>query len=277
MRPTAGPSRWRKEFAGVTDVPQLIDTHCHLADLAFLADVDEVVARLAPAGVGHAIVIGEMPETWERARPIVARHPRLSLTAGLHPHEARRWSPELATWLETALTDPAVVAAGEMGLDYHYDHSPRDQQRLAFEAQLDISRQAGKPVVIHAREADLDVAAILRNHPGVVAVMHSFSSGPDLLRAAVDLGHYISLSGMITFKSWRLDEALRTVPADRLLVETDAPYLAPVPHRGKRNEPAFVTHTAERLAAVMGLSFGAIAELTTTNAIRLFGDRLKTV
>ena len=255
---------------------QLIDTHCHLADAAFESDVDEVVSRLGPAGIGHAVVIGEMPETYERARPIVARHPRLSLTAGLHPHEGRRWSPALAQWLAEALRDPLVVAAGEMGLDYHYDHSPRDEQRVAFEAQLDIAEAAGKPVVIHARDADDDVAAILRNHPRVTAVMHSFSSGPALLKVAVGLGHYVSLSGMITFKSWQLDDDLRAIPADRLLVETDAPYLAPVPNRGKRNEPSFVVHTATRLAAVMGVPFERIVESTTANAVRLFGSRLKT-
>ncbi len=256
-------------------MPLLVDTHCHLADAAFEADVNEVVSRLGPAGVGHAIVIGETPETFERARPIVARHACLSLTAGLHPHEGKRWSPEVAEWLAGALTDPAVVAAGEMGLDYHYDHSPRDQQRAAFEGQLEVARAAGKPVVIHAREADDDVAAILRNHPGVTAVMHSFSSGPGLLRTAVDLGHYISLSGMITFKSWGLDNEVRTVPPDRLLVETDAPYLAPVPNRGKRNEPSFVVQTAVRLAAVMDVPFDRIVEWTTTNAVRVFGNRLK--
>ncbi len=257
-------------------MPQLIDTHCHLADAAFEADVDEVVSRLAPAGIGHAVVIGEMPETYERARPIVARHAQLSLTAGLHPHEGRRWSPALAQWLAGALRDPLVVAAGEMGLDYHYDHSPRDEQRAAFEAQLDIAETAGKPAVIHAREADDDMAAILRNHPRVIAVMHSFSSGAGLLKVAVGLGHYVSLSGMITFKSWHLDDELRAVPTERLLVETDAPYLAPVPNRGKRNEPSFVVHTATRLAAVMGVPFDRLVEWTTTNAVRLFGNRLKT-
>ena len=255
---------------------RLIDTHCHLADAAFEADVDEVVSRLAAAGVGHAVVIGESPEAFDRARPIVQRHRHLSLTAGLHPHEAKRWSPDLAEWLSGALADPLVVAAGEMGLDYHYYHSSQDQQRAAFEAQLDLARAAGKPVVIHAREADDDVAAILRNHPGVTAVLHSFSSGPALLRAAVELGHFISLSGMITFRSWGLDPDLRTVPPERLLVETDAPYLAPAPNRGKRNEPSLVVLTATRLAAVMGVSFDRIVEWTTNNAVRVFGNRLKT-
>jgi len=230
---------------------------------------------MAAAGVARAVVIGESPEASERALALVDRFGSLSATAGVHPHEAHRWSPELAAWLATTLEDPRVVAAGEMGLDYHYDHSPRDRQRVAFEAQLELARRAGKPAVIHAREADDDVATVLENHPGVVAVMHSFSSGPELLERAVRLGHYVSLSGMITFKSWRLDSAIRAVPLERLLVETDAPYLAPVPHRGKRNEPAFTRATAERLAGVLGRSFEEIAEATTATAVRVFGARLQ--
>ena len=164
--------------------------------------------------------------------------------------------------------------AGEMGLDYHYDHSPRDRQRAAFEAQLDLAAEAGKPAIIHARDADDDVAAILRNHPGVVAVLHSFSSGPALLRAGLDLGHYLSFSGMVTFRSWTLDDAVRATPIDRLLVETDAPYLAPVPHRGHRNEPAWVRETAARVAAVRGDDPSALAEQTTRNAAAAFGPRV---
>jgi TatD DNase family protein len=161
-----------------------------------------------------------------------------------------------------------------MGLDYHYDLSPRDAQRRAFEAQMELAGGHRKPAVIHAREADDDVAAVLRNHPHTVAVLHSFSSGPEVLRAAIALGHYVSWSGMITFRSWRMDDLIREVPRDRLLIETDAPYLAPVPHRGKRNEPAFVVRTAERLAAVIGLAAEEVAAHTTANAVRAFGPRL---
>jgi TatD DNase family protein len=201
-------------------------------------------------------------------------HNGVSATAGLHPHEASSWNAATSRWLDGALDDPAVVAAGEMGLDYHYDHSPRDAQRLAFEAQMELAARHQKPAVIHAREADGDVAAVLRNHPRTVAVLHSFSSGPALLRAATALGHYISWSGMITFRSWQMDDLIREVPLDRLLVETDAPYLAPVPHRGKRNEPAFVARTAERLAAVLGLAAEEVAARTSANAVRAFGPRL---
>lgn len=228
-------------------------------------------------GVGHAIVIGETPEAAARAHALAAANPMLSATAGLHPHEAKRWSPELAAWLAEALADPIVVAVGEMGLDYHYDHSPRSVQAEAFDAQMALAARAGKPAVIHAREADDDVAAILRNHPGTIAVMHSYSSGVELLRTAVRLGHYVSWSGMITFKSWQLDAAIREVPLDRLLIETDAPYLAPVPFRGKRNEPAYVAATARKLAEVVGLSFEEIAARTSANAEAVFGPRVGVV
>ena len=252
----------------------LVDTHCHLTDPAFDPDRDQVVAAAVEAGVRHLVTIGETPENASRALALAGRHASVSAVVGLHPHEAKRWSPELATWLRGSLGDERVVAAGEMGLDYHYDHSPRDQQRAAFEAQLEIAREAGKPAVIHAREADDDVAAILAGHPGTRCVMHSFSSGAELLRTAVRLGHYVSWSGMITFKSWRSDELVREVPLDRLLIETDAPYLAPVPFRGKRNEPRFVVETAKRLAAVLGRTFEEIAERTTANAVAVFGSRL---
>ena len=254
----------------------LIDTHCHLADSAFEADVGEVVLRSKVAGVRHTVVIGETPEQAKAALGLVDRFPGLSATAGVHPHEAKRWSPLVAAWLAEALRDPRVVAAGEMGLDYHYDYSPREQQRVAFEAQLELAQAAHKPAVIHAREADADVEAVLRNHPGVTVVMHSFSSGAGLLERMVSRGAYFSFSGMITFKAWRLDGPMRAIPLDRLLVETDAPYLAPVPHRGKRNEPSFVVETVRRLGQVMGQGEAEITSLTMANAVTVFGSRLAT-
>jgi TatD DNase family protein len=252
----------------------LVDTHCHLADPTFEAEVGEIVSRAAVAGVGHIVVIGESPDAAARAAALAATDPRLSATAGVHPHIASTWSSETAAWMEKALTDPRVVAAGEMGLDYHYDHSPRPAQQAAFEAQMALAAAAGKPAVIHAREADQDVEAVLRNHPRTTTVLHSFSSGPELLAAGVSLGAYISLSGMVTFRSWRLDDALRAVPPDRILIETDAPYLAPVPHRGKGNEPAYVLEVARRLAQLFGMSLEEMAALTTSNAIRVFGTRV---
>ena len=248
----------------------LIDTHCHLADPDYDADRAEVLTRAWAAGLARIVVIGASQASAERALALAAGEPRLSVTAGVHPHDASSWSGATAGWLRAILRRPEVVAAGEMGLDYHYDHSPRPQQRSVFEAQLALAREAGQPVVIHAREADDDVAAVLRAHPDVPAILHSFSSGPGLLRAGLDLRHYVSFSGMVTFKNWRLDQAVRDVPLDRVLVETDGPYLAPVPHRGKRNEPAFVRHVAERIAAVRGLPVDDVIRASAANAARVF-------
>lgn len=249
----------------------LVDTHCHLADPAYDPDRADVIARATQAGVRRIVVIGESPESAERSAALAEAHPELAATAGLHPHEASRWTPELGDWLRGALAHPRVVAAGEMGLDYHYDHSRREAQRAAFDAQLEIAAEAGKPAVVHAREADDDVAAALRGHPGTVAVLHSFSSGASLLRAGVDLGHYVSFSGMVTFRSWRQDDVIRATPLDRLLIETDGPYLAPVPHRGRRNEPGYVRLVAERIAQVLGRDVSEVIARTGENAARVFG------
>jgi TatD DNase family protein len=249
----------------------LIDTHCHLADSAYDADRREVLERAWAGGVTSIVVIGESPASADRALDLTSTDARLSVTAGLHPHEAARWGTDIESWLRQRLSDSRVVAAGEMGLDYHYNHSPRSSQQTAFEAQLVLAAQAGKPAIIHAREADDDVAAILREHPSVPAILHSFSSGPALLRAGLDLGHYVSFSGMVTFKNWGLDRAVLETPADRLLLETDGPYLAPVPHRGKRNEPAFVRHVAERVALVRGIPVDELIALTGRNAVRVLG------
>ena len=249
----------------------LIDTHCHLADPAYDPDRAEVLARAWAGGVSRIVAIGESRAAAERALALAGAEPRIRVTAGVHPHDASGWSDTAAEWLRGALRRPEVVAAGEMGLDYHYDHSPRAAQLAAFEGQLALAHEAGKAVVIHAREADDDVAAVLRAHPQVPAILHSFSSGPGLLRAGLDLRHYVSFSGMVTFKNWRLDHAILETPLDRILVETDGPYLAPVPHRGQRNEPAFVRHTAERIAAVRGLPVEELIAATATNAARIFG------
>lgn len=253
----------------------LVDTHCHLGDAAFAGDRAEAVARAFDAGVGHLVVVGESRASTDLGLTLAAGDSRLSTTAGVHPHDARGWTEEAAEWLAATLADPRVVACGEIGLDYHYDHSPRDVQRRVFERQMALAEATGKPVVIHAREADADVAAVLRAFPAVVAVLHSFSSGPELFDAGAALGHYVSFSGMVTFKSWRLDDLVRATPADRLLVETDAPYLAPVPHRGHRNEPAYVRLVAERVAAIRGEAPGPLVDATGRNAARAFGPRLR--
>lgn len=203
----------------------------------------------------------------------LARDFGFSATAGVHPHEASSWTADVASSIEAALTDPVVVAVGETGLDYHYDHSPRDVQRRVFAAHLEIAARARRPVVVHAREADDEVAAMLRDAGGPV-VLHSYSSGVAVFQAGLDVGAYFSFSGMVTFRNWALVDCVRACPADRLLVETDAPYLAPVPHRGRRNEPAFVREVATRVAELRGETIETIARQTTANAARCFGERL---
>jgi TatD DNase family protein len=248
----------------------LIDTHCHLADAAYASDRAEVLERAWAAGVARVVVIGESRSSAEAALAMAEIEPRLVATAGVHPHHAGEWNQDSELWLRELLRQPSVVAVGEIGLDFHYDHASRADQHRAFEAQLALAAELHKPAVIHAREADDDVAAILASHPGVTAVLHSFSSGLGLLRAGLVLRHYVSFSGMVTFKNWRLDDAIRETPLDRLLVETDGPYLAPVPHRGKRNEPAFVRHVAERIALVRGMPVDQVIAVTGANAAQAF-------
>jgi TatD DNase family protein len=248
----------------------LIDTHCHLADQAYAADRAEVLQRAWAAGVARVVVIGESRSSAEAALAMALAEPRLLATAGVHPHDAREWNSESETWLRELLPNPRIVAVGETGLDFHYNHSPRPQQHRAFEAQLSLAAEAGKPVVIHARQADDEVATVLAEHPEVTAILHSFSGGLGLLRAGLVLRHYVSFSGMVTFKNWRLDDAILETPLDRLLLETDGPYLAPVPYRGKRNEPAFVRRVAQRIAAVRGISVEELIAATGQNAGRVF-------
>jgi TatD DNase family protein len=252
----------------------LVDTHCHLAAPDFAEDHAAVLGRAWAAGVGHIVLIGESPEAATRSLALMADDPRLSLALGLHPHEASRWTDETEGWLRAAARDSRVVAIGETGLDYHYDHSPRPRQREVFERHLGLAAEFGLPAVIHARDADDDVAAVLRNHPGCRVILHSFSSGPGLLQAALDLGHFVSFSGMVTFRNWGRDQMVHAVPPDHLLLETDAPYLAPVPHRGRRNEPAYVRLTAERIGTVLGIEVSEVIRRTGANAADLFGSRL---
>jgi TatD DNase family protein len=249
----------------------LVDTHCHLAAEAFAGDLPQVLERAWAAGVAGIVVIGESRPSAERAMAMAESDERIWATAGIHPHDASSWTGEVERWLELTLRNSRVVAAGEMGLDFHYDHSPRDTQRRVFERQLEMAEIAGKPAVIHAREADGDVAAVLLGRPRAITILHSFSSGPALLRAGLERGSYLSFSGMITFKNWRLDEAIESTPLDRILIETDAPYLAPTPHRGKRNEPAFVRRVAEQIAAVRRLPVEEVVAATGANAARVFG------
>jgi TatD DNase family protein len=259
-------------------VPALVDAHCHLGDAAFDGDRLAVLARAAAAGVAHVVVIGESLQGSARARALARAHAGLSATAGVHPHEATSWEAGAPQRLRELLAAPELVAVGETGLDYHYDHSPRSAQRAAFEGQLALAQELGKPVVIHARDADDDMAALLREWGGRVPglVLHSFAGSRALFTAGMDVGAYFSFSGMITFKNWHPAVPPTAAPADRLLVETDAPYLAPVPHRGRRNEPAFVPDIVTALARQRATAPGELARQTSENALRVFGDRIAT-
>ena len=225
------------------------------------------------ADVGRALVIESRLSEIDATVAWVTGDPGLGMATGCHPHDASSWNAEVQTQVTKAWQHPTVLAAGEIGLDYHYDHSPRDVQQRAFSEQLALAVDAGLPVVIHAREADEDVAAILREQPKATIVLHSFSSGAVLRDAGLADGWYFSFSGMVTFKSWTQLDTVQAVPSNRLLVETDAPYLAPVPHRGKRNEPGFVVEVARTVAAIRGERFEEVASVTTANAMRVFWNR----
>ncbi len=257
----------------------LVDSHCHLADAAFDPDRGAVLSRARAAGVEAVVVVADTLASAHACLALAAAHdrpsadaPRLAATAGIHPHHASSFDEPAARELDALLADPRVVAVGETGLDYHYDRSPRDRQREAFSWHLAVAARRGKPVIVHSRDADEDTARLLATAPsGLTGVLHCFSAGPAVLEAALARGLAVSWSGMVTFKSWGNARALAAVPDGSLLVETDAPYLAPVPERGKRNEPAFVAHTAARLAELRGVSKEHLADLTADNARRLFG------
>jgi TatD DNase family protein len=249
------------------------DSHVHLADPAFADDAEAVVRRAREAGALWLVCIGESPAAALRAQALASRHPGfVAHTCGVHPHDAASWDEERdATAVREAVAGGAV-AVGECGLDYHYDHAPRVLQRRSLDAQTALAAELGKPIVLHTREAEDDTRDYLREAEatGVVGVLHCFTGSMALAEAALAAGWYVSFSGIITFRSWTDEALLRMVPADRLLVESDAPYLAPVPFRGKRNESSWVPRTIARLAAVRGESPAAIAASTLQNTMRCF-------
>jgi TatD DNase family protein len=252
----------------------LVDHHCHLDVPEFAGDLDGVVARARAAGVGVLLTISMRMRRLADTLKIAEAYPNVFCSVGTHPHCAHE---ELDIPLQEIVRlseHPKVVAIGEAGLDYFYDNSPRAAQEEGFRRQIAAARETGLPLVIHARDADDDVAAILTEEMGAgwfPAVLHCFTGGPRLARQALELGLYISFSGIITFKkSDALRDIARAVPPDRVLVETDAPFLAPGKHRGKRNEPAFVVETARELARVKAMSLEALAEATTENFFRLY-------
>lgn len=254
--------------------PILTDTHCHLDFPDFAEEIEAVVARAEAAGVRRMITISTRVRKIATYRALAERFANVWFTAGTHPHNAAEEPDVTLEDILAAAEHPKCVAIGEAGLDYHYDKSPRDQQATSFRLQIEAARMTGLPLVIHARAADDDMIAILEKEMGkgaFKAVLHCFSSGAELARRGVALGLYLSFSGILTFRN---SEDIRAIaaeaPEDRLLVETDAPYLAPVPHRGKTNEPAFTAHTAAVLASLRGKPLEALAPVLEANTDRLF-------
>jgi TatD DNase family protein len=252
----------------------LVDSHCHLDFPDFAPELDAVVARAAAAGVGRMVTISTRVRRHAQVLAIADRFPSVTCSVGTHPHHAHEELDITADDLIARANHPKVVAIGEAGLDYHYDNSPRDAQEQGFRSHIAAARATGLPLVIHTREADNDTARILEEESqkgAFRAVLHCFTGGPELARRALALGHYISFTGIVTFKnSGALREIAKSLPADRFLVETDAPYLAPLPYRGKRNEPAYVVEVAKVLADVRGVSAEDIGRQTTENFFKLF-------
>lgn len=252
----------------------LVDSHCHLDYLARDGDLDAVIARARAAGVGCMLTIGTRLTEFDAVHAIAMRHREVYCTVGIHPHEAATAPVDLAAQLIALAQRPKVVGIGETGLDYYYDNSPRDLQQACFREHIEAARATGLPLVVHTRSADADAAAMLRmavTAGRVTGVLHCFSSGKELADAAVALGFFISISGIVTFKNAdELRRIVETVLPDHLLVETDAPYLAPAPQRGQRNEPAFVVHTAAAVAALKRVTPDDLAATTSDNFFRLF-------
>jgi len=252
----------------------LVDSHCHLDFPDFSAELDAVVARARAAGIGRLVTISTLVGKFPMLRAIAERFEEVYCSVGTHPHHAAKEPNVTADDLIAAAKHAKVVAIGEAGLDYHYDNSPRDAQEKGFRTHIQAARETKLPLVIHAREADDDIARILEEESkrgGFPFVLHCFTGGEELARRGVALGGYVSFSGILTFKN---SEGLRKIaaglPEDRILVETDAPFLAPNPHRGKRNEPAYVAETARVLVVTRGVSADAIAKITSANFFRLF-------
>jgi TatD DNase family protein len=258
----------------------MIDTHCHLADEVFEPDLEAVIARARTAGLTSSICIlaaGDEAEA-SRAQRVRSLWPEAAFAVGVHPHQAHQCAGQpgrAESWIREGASRGRVCAVGEVGLDYHYDFSPRDVQQAVFVEQLHCARAMDLPVVIHTREADQDTLALLAaDGAGLKGVFHCFTGGVDRARRALDLGFHLSLAGIVTFpKATDLHDVAAFVPEDRLLIETDSPFLAPVPYRGKRNEPAWVAHVADRLATLRRVTRAAVVEQTTRNALQLFGTQ----
>lgn len=250
----------------------LTDSHCHLDSEQFEGDREAAIERAHVAGVETMLAIGsgDGPPDYEAAIRLADRYPSIYATVGVHPHDAAKADDRTILNLEALLKHPKVVLIGEIGLDYHYDFSPREVQREVFTAQLDLARRAGKPIAIHTREAWNDTFEILEKHWSGQGIMHCFSGGPEEAARCLAMGFHLSFAGVVTFpKATALHQVARETPMDRMLIETDAPYLAPVPMRGKRNEPAFVAHTARRVAELRGDTVETVIRATSENFRKL--------
>lgn len=252
----------------------LVDSHCHLDFPELSSDLSGVLARADEAGVGMMVTISTKLERFPGVLAVAEAHDNVYCTVGIHPHEAENEPDVVAQTLIDLAQHPKVIGIGETGLDYYYEHSPRDVQQTLFREHIKAARETGLPLIVHTRNAEADTARILSEEAGEGAypgLLHCFSATKQLAEKAVDLGLYISISGIATFKNADdLRATIASLPLERLLVETDAPYLAPMPHRGKTNEPSFVAHTAAKVADICGISEDALAEQTTNNFFRLF-------
>ncbi|MBF0515904.1 MAG: YchF/TatD family DNA exonuclease [Nitrospirae bacterium] len=250
----------------------MIDTHCHLEMTPFEGETDAVINRAHEAGVKTMVTIGSSPQSIEKAAALTQHYASVYAAIGIHPHDARLFTPEIYCQIKDLTANKKVVAIGETGLDYHYKHSPVDVQREVFIKHIELAKQTNMPVIIHSREASDDVVSIIKSENISSGVLHCFSGDQQMADAVLAAGLYISISGVVTFKNAAaLRAVVSTIPDDYLLVETDAPYLAPTPYRGKRNEPAYVTHTARTIAEIRGVSYEDIDRITSLNANRLFG------
>ncbi|MEK3800860.1 TatD family hydrolase [Peribacillus sp. FSL H8-0477] len=252
----------------------LFDTHVHLNDDQFKEDIEEVIKRAQEAGVSNMVVVGFDRATIMRAMELIEKYDFIYASIGWHPVDAIDMLDEDLAWIEELSSHPKVVAIGEMGLDYHWDKSPRDIQKEVFRKQIRLAKKVNLPIVIHNREATADIVDILKEEhaEAVGGIMHCYSGSPEVAKECLDMNFYISLGGPVTFKNAKKPKEVAVeVPLDKLLIETDCPYLAPHPYRGKRNEPAYVKLVAEQIAELKGLTFEEVAVATNQNARKLFG------
>jgi TatD DNase family protein len=250
----------------------LFDSHCHLTDERFREDLDQVVANAATAGVLRMISIASTPDDAEAALDIAERYDNVWATAGVHPHSVADVGRDAISRVADLADEPRIVGIGETGLDYYYDNVPRQLQRQALRRHVELAADLALPIIVHCREAEDDMIALIREVEGeVFGVLHCFDGNVELLEAGVEAGWMLSFSGLITFKNYDGEGLVRAVPPDQIMIETDSPYLAPIPYRGKRNEPAFVAHVAETLSRIRGDTLEDVAAYTFRNATRFYG------